>query len=234
MKPEVLITIDIDWAPDHVVEDSLALLSAYGVSSTLFMTHLTPVVEEHEHELAVHPHYQTLDLQEHLKERLNDFPRAIGARSHKFFDTYQLQPLYKKFGIKYQSNVLMHMQQNIAPYYVSPWVLELPIFFADNVHLMFLTCPLKGIGQMKLTHPGLKIFCFHPVHIFLNTITLKQYEAAKKYYQSPEQLIQYRQTSVYGIRDLFIELLEYIKEENIGSRTLSQVFNEFERSMLKS
>ena len=67
MKSEVLITIDIDWAPDLIVEDSLALLEAYGVSATLFMTHLTSVAEEYEHELAIHPHYRTFDLQGHLK-----------------------------------------------------------------------------------------------------------------------------------------------------------------------
>ena len=42
--------------------------------------------------------------------------------------------------------------------------------------------------EVYLSLPGVKIFDFHPIHVFLDTVTMEQYQLAKPYYQQPEVL----------------------------------------------
>ena len=55
MKPTIAISMDMDWAPDAVIADSLDLLAKFNLRATLFMTHRTPLVEKTAHELGIHP-----------------------------------------------------------------------------------------------------------------------------------------------------------------------------------
>ena len=57
---------------------------------------------------------------------------------------------------------------------------------------------------------GLKVFDFHPIHIFLNTENLKRYDQTRSIHQKPEELIKHR-FSGFGVRDQFIKLLELSK-----------------------
>ena len=40
----ICLTLDLDWAPDHVLEDTRALLTQAGLPATIFATHHTPGV----------------------------------------------------------------------------------------------------------------------------------------------------------------------------------------------
>lgn len=226
----VVITIDIDWAPDEVINDTLTILNSYNIPATIFATHETDIIlNKNGCEVSIHPNFTTFDFDSHVKQLLNIFPEAMGTRSHTFFDTYKLQPIYKKFCLKYQSNVIMHRQENIRPYFVSPWVVEFPIFFADNVQLMFSQYHTNDV-QRFFEIPGMKVFCFHPIHIFLNTAKLEDYELAKIYYHDPKKLAQFRQTKLLGTRDIFISLLQYINDSSMRPSCLSDVYFNFVRS----
>lgn len=54
---------------------------------------------------------------------------------------------------------------------------------------------------------GVKVFDFHPIHIFLNTESLDRYERTRPYHQNPSELIKHRYKG-YGTRNRLIELLE--------------------------
>lgn len=220
---EIVISIDPDWAPRTVVEDTLELLNRYEVRATFFMTnHLD--LDLSSHEIAIHPHFETFDYESHLRARLNEFPEAIGTRSHALFDTYRLQPIYERLGIRYQSNVVVHRQPHLRPYRISRSVVELPIFWMDNIHMM-----MEGesasfdIRDLKLEEPGLKVFCFHPIHVFLNTGSMSTYNSAKEFYSDPTMLLKYRNSSNGGVRSLFSDLLDYLSANDLGTRPLSEI-----------
>lgn len=215
--------MDLDWAADEVITDSLDLLAEHGVEATLFMTHSAPVGNSN-HELAIHPHFSSLDLDSHIRERMSCFPEAKGTRSHLLFDSYKLQPIYSNYGLRYQSNVLKYKQHNIAPYRISPTIIEFPIFFMDNIYIIMEGHnPSFTIEELSLHKPGLKVFDFHPIHIFLNSENLERYEAAKVNYHDPRMLLKQRNTTSSGIRSLFIELLKYLKTNNIKPALLTNL-----------
>ncbi len=203
---EVLISLDIDWAPDELIADSLDLLSAHGVRATLFMTHPTKV-DVSGHELALHPHFTDADLHAPIARLLEVFPNAQGTRSHSLFFTYRLIDIYEDLRIRYQSNVLAYKHREMQPFQLSRRVAELPIYFMDNIHVALEPRTRFRHTDLGLEGSGLKIFDFHPIHIFLNTDTLDLYAAAKTHYHDPRQLTGLKNRKRPGIRDLFIALL---------------------------
>ena len=228
MNNIIAISMDIDWAPDEVIEDSLELLALYDVRATLFMTHRTNV-DVSQHEVGIHPNFTSLDLEKHIQERLNNFPNSKGTRSHSFFFTERLRELYDRYGILYQSNVMMYRQHYVKPYRMARTTLEIPLFWMDYFYIeMENNAPSFQLQELQINEPGLKVFDFHPVHVFLNTEHLGRYEAAKEYYHEPEKLIEFRNTQTLGVRDLLVELLDRIKGNNIRAKTLKQIAEESE------
>jgi len=89
---EFVITFDIDWAPDFVIEEVASLLQQKGVRATWFVTHACAAVEllrerSDLFELGIHPNF--LEGSSHgktpmevLSHLLTVVPEAIGIRSH--------------------------------------------------------------------------------------------------------------------------------------------------------
>ena len=59
-------------------------------------------------------------------------------------------------------------------------ILQIPIFFMDDTHIGWSINVNFKLEQFNLKNNGLKVFVFHPIHIFLNTNDLKIYQRAKK------------------------------------------------------
>jgi len=58
-----VITIDIDWVPDKVLEYTLELLSKAGVPCTIFATHATGLLnglDRNQFEIGIHPNFNPL------------------------------------------------------------------------------------------------------------------------------------------------------------------------------
>ena len=204
---EALVTMDMDWAPDEVIEDSVSLLNEHGVSATLFLTNPTRV-DLTGHEIAVHPNFDGADLTAPIAKLLDSFPGAVGTRSHSLFFSYRLIEVYEKLGIRYQSNVIAYKQHHLNAFQISRRVAEFPIYFMDNIHLLMEPKSASfDAGSLALDLPGLKIFDFHPIHVFLNTENLERYNGAKPFYQQPKELVARRNRQGKGTRDLFVDLL---------------------------
>jgi len=91
---KLVLSLDMDWAPVEVVEYTLSMLEEYDITATLFMTNKLSI-DFNQHELAIHPNFTSLDLERHIAERMNDFPEAIGTRSHSLFFTERLREVYR-------------------------------------------------------------------------------------------------------------------------------------------
>jgi len=233
MKPadqsEVLISLDMDWAPDALIEDSLQLLNERGIRATLFLTGPT-AVDLTGHEIALHPNYIGPDLESPIAKLLDLFPDAAGARSHALFFSYRLTEVYERLGIRYQSNVLAYKQNDLRAFQISRKVAEVPIYFMDNILLVMEPGQTHfKLHDLGLNEPGLKVFDFHPIHIYLNTDCIERYTKAKPFYHAPSDLAPLRNRQKPGIRDLFINLLDSLAERQGGSKRigdwLKQDFN---------
>lgn len=223
------ITMDMDWAPDEVVDYAISTVADYDIKMTLFMTNKISV-DVSDHEICIHPHFTSLNFAKHFLESLRDFPGAKGMRSHSLFFSERFRPLYAKYGLEYASNVMMYRQKSIKPYYISPATLEIPLFWMDSFYIeMQNGRPSFSVDELDLRSAGLKVFDFHPVHIFLNTCTLDVYHDAKRYYKQPKKLIEYRNSTEYGTEDFLRSLLEFIKSNDVQCKTLLEISNDFKK-----
>ena len=90
-----------------------------------------------------------------------------------------------------------------------PWKLwnglcKVPIFWEDDLELMYgLNNNITSLINLK----GLKVFNFHPIHIFLNSENIERYERAKSYNQKPIELGKLKNID-FGIRNCLLKLLE--------------------------
>jgi peptidoglycan/xylan/chitin deacetylase (PgdA/CDA1 family) len=196
-----VITIDIDWVPDKVLEYTLELLSKAGVPCTIFATHATGLLnglDRNQFEIGIHPNFNPLlngtkknngnpeDVVRRLKEA---FPQARGIRSHSSLVSNVLVELFSEMGFDYESNVCLPYSRRLEALPLWNDMLRIPFNWEDYLHFSYG----KDFSEAGLDfNNGLNIMTFHPIHIFLNTETLERYLGAKRFYQDPEHLAGYR------------------------------------------
>ncbi len=81
-RDKFFITLDIDWANDEVIRDTINLLNEYEVAATIYLTHFSPAVEEiiknPKFCIGLHPNFNSLLPTPFVKElRLNSKPLEI-------------------------------------------------------------------------------------------------------------------------------------------------------------
>ena len=55
----LIVTVDLDWAPEPAIEETLDFIQERGITPTVFITHRSPRVEESMNKLEVglHPYF---------------------------------------------------------------------------------------------------------------------------------------------------------------------------------
>ena len=203
-----VLSLDLDWAPPEVLADCLGLLDQAGIRATIFLTDAPEHPAVDGHDIGLHPNakpqsslLQTFDL---LAAR---YPGARGVRSHGLETSGLFQAHCADKGIHYTSNYLHFLQPDIRPLIMPFGLWELPIFFSDATALRFQeTHGLWPTAAAMLQGDGLKVFCFHPVHVFINSFGFAHYAQAKADYHDPARLRRHRRSGP-GVRQLFQELV---------------------------
>jgi len=224
----VCLTLDLDWAPDHVLQDTRLLLQEAGLPVTIFATHQSPgvaaLLELPGCETGVHPNFLGgVDEDAALSNLLRAFPGAVGVRNHSLFFHSRLLPLFSRKGIRYFSNDLMFLHPRLAPFYDWSGLLRLPIYWEDDVHCLYFDGRFDR-EALRLDRPGLKVLNFHPVHLYLNTRELTEYEASKPRLADPETARSQRREGP-GIRSLFLDLAGHLR--TVATQTLGRIAEEF-------
>jgi hypothetical protein len=216
------INIDIDWAPDSVIGYTLDILDEFKARATLFCTHKTEA-DMRGHELCAHPYFRDgWSDQEVLNTICGLYPAARGVRSHGSLFSYYLAGLYKEKGLLFDSSYY-YPSGPCKPYKMFHGIMEIPYFFIDD--LFFKEDGLKE-PDLGVSADNLKVFVFHPVHIYLNTESPERYENAKPYYKVPEKLAEHRNTGI-GAESLFRKLLGHAAENKISLLSMSEVYERF-------
>ena len=84
-------------------------------------------------------------------------------------------------------------------------LIRVPYFWEDDTHILY-----KDINSVDyyLNTPGLKVFDFHPIHIYLNTEDLNRYEKIKSDVKNKSLLDKHINDTSFGSLDFFKEILK--------------------------
>lgn len=228
-----LFTSDIDWAPEEVIADTIQLFNEYNVKCTFFCTHYSSVIDsikkDKNFELGIHPNFLPLmnhkqgTIQEAIEKVLEIVPEAKGVRSHSLVQSTPLYQIFKDYGLEYEANTNLPYKNEIEPYKLWNGLLKVMHNFEDDIHFMY-GYPFSDT-KINNYQNKLNIFCIHPIHVFLNTDVENTYNNAKAHYQDANELIKYRNTKAFGVRDLLLDLLKNHHSFFKSSQTVHEYLN---------
>jgi hypothetical protein len=215
-----ILSIDVDWASDEVLADTLDLVECAGVKACFFITHDTPLlarIRENENlELGLHPNFDPLlrgesgttvpDIIGRLAELV---PEARVLRSHAMTTSGRWLDVYKGAGITHLSNYLMFGVANIHPFRQLNGLVETPVFFADDglLYQKGNAMPTFEIDkEVAKKWTGVQVYNFHPIHVFLNTNHLDLYAKARPFFGDVDVLRSLRSDG-NGSRDWLRNLI---------------------------
>ena len=220
------LTFDIDWAHDAILADTIDIVEEYGVAATWFVTHDTFLLERLRgnvnFELGIHPNFNPLlsgntssgrDALDVVNILMSIVPEAKSVRSHSTTNSSALRDTFVSKGLTHDCNMFIPTQSNISlkPYRLWSNLVCVPYSWEDDVHILYesIDVPQKSPCDIAIDASGLglKVFAFHPIHVFLNTEKLDRYERTRPLHQNPQELIKHRYTG-YGTRNRLIEFLE--------------------------
>ena len=220
------MTFDIDWAPDFVLEYVIDKLKDSNIKSTWFITHDSQIVKklisEPNIECGIHPNFsngttQGKNDEDVLKKLKKIVPNAVSIRTHGLLQSSSILLKFNKYGIKNDVSLFLQEQPNIVPHYSKFFQLNrIPFFWEDDVEMYGKIEPKKFLKLLKIK--GIKIFNFHPMHIFLNSNNISNYQKNKNYINKMDaiKILKNKNIGIETIFDLFIENLSNMKTETIS------------------
>ena len=222
VKPENLesysstfLTIDIDWADDEVINDTINIIERSEVEATWFVTHPTKIIdrlrENPKFELGIHPNFNSLldsdarnggDIRIVIEKLLEIVPEAKSLRSHSLFTSTKLLQLMPEYGLTHESNLYMPISScdGLKPFRIWNDVVRIPHSFEDDLFLLNSKRPdlaehesiSNHIKRYFTNNNGIRVLDFHPIHIFLNTENLDRYEGTREIHRNPGELVKHR------------------------------------------
>ena len=218
----IFLTFDIDWACDEVLFDTIEMIENAKVSATWFVTHKTPLLERlranTSFEIGIHPNFNPLldgnhcngrCAEEVIDQMLEIAPEARSVRCHSLVQSSKLVQLFIDKNITHDCNHFIPEQSNMT---LLPWmfcnrIIKIPYFWEDDV--VFSNAFNTPLSEL-LRRGGLKVFDFHPIHVFLNTENFDRYERTRDFHHNPSELIKHRFEGI-GTRNHLLELLDLAK-----------------------
>ena len=225
----ILLTFDIDWAEDFVLEYLLKILNQYSINTTFFVTHSSELIDnmqlDSKIDCGIHPNFNPLlngdfkygkNSMEVLSYYKKIVPSAKSIRSHSVCECGNFINLYQSLGLHYDSNIYIPHYSNIK---ACTWkvhnknIIKVPITFADD-ELLVTSSISSDLVKQLLNKKGLKVLDFHPIHIFLNSENLERYNNARPYLNNYDELQKHINKSTYGVKDLLIDIIEEVLSDD--------------------
>ena len=193
---DIVISLDVDWAPDFVLDAVSQILIKDRIKATWFVTHYSKGVQrlfDHQDlfEIGVHPNFmagssQGSNFKEVLDYVMNIAPKAKSIRTHGMVYSAVLSKMFAvEYGLKNDSSVFLGEMPHIIPqevFYADKDILRVPYFWADDGEMSIKKIPSFKWNNKRFSFPGLKILDFHPIHIYLNSNSMLNYNNLKESY----------------------------------------------------
>ena len=221
-----IITLDCDWAPDFILENVAKILQKYNVKSTWFITNDSPIIEQIKKsnlfELGIHPNFNINSTQgKNPDDVLNNLtsliPNATSIRTHSLFQSSNILEKFQNYGLKNDSSIFLPNTPEIIPHYLKYFnLMRFPYYWEDD-HQMLINSSNWSINDFDFTFNGLKIFNFHPIHIYLNSMDYRKYESLKNKYNlqsiTEENIKDFIEYDSIGSGTFFSDLIKSISSE---------------------
>ena len=136
-------------------------------------------------------------------------------RSHSMTQGTSLLQAFVNAGLTHDANHFIPGSSGVEP---KPWrlwngMIRVPYCWEDDVFCLYRE---RGIAEPDVAETvrraGLRVFDFHPIHIFLNTESMNRHEQTRDLHQHPEALIEHRYSG-YGTRSMLLDLLALMNRE---------------------
>ena len=216
---QIYITIDVDWASDEVLDDTLNLFIKNKTKATILLTHKTKLIkkitENPLFDIGIHPNFNYLlngdnrygeNYEEVIDYYLSIVPNSKIVRSHSVTQNTYILDYLKKKGLKFDLNTEIPYSSkiNLKPYRDWTGLIKAPYFWQENISFKY-KWELNHKNFIK--NKSLKIFNFHPIHIYLNSECMERYENSKLFHKNISKLKSLININNYGIRNFLIDLL---------------------------
>lgn len=221
------ITLDIDWAPDFVIDFVAERLVEHQVRATWFVTHPSPAIERLKDqpdlfELGLHPNFLPGSSQGATPEHIIRYcrsivPEAVSVRTHALVQsTPLLDTLLDKTSVVIDASLFLPHALHLHP--VEYWwrqrrLIRVPYFWEDDFE-MERPEPCWQPAKLLNQGPGLKIFDFHPIHIYLNSADMEPYRNLKaqvpRLHAVDHGLVERFVQEGPGTQTCFLDLVHYL------------------------
>lgn len=204
------ITFDTDWANDDKIDICLDFLKEHNARGTFFITNNCEKsikrMRDEGHELAIHPNLRdnlkgsSVHFAKVIDDLLAFVPDAKGVRFHSLAYGNDVLEYCASAGLLYDSSI--YCPHIIPPYKDYCNIKRIHFHWADS-HALLESKDLYSESKKELSENCVLIF--HPVHIYINTRTISDYELYK-IRKDPPYVAAESQTK-YGVRDFFLNTL---------------------------
>jgi hypothetical protein len=221
-KGKRILSFDVDWALDEVIEDVISLIEEVNIKCTFFITHTTDLLSRMRNnpniELGIHPNFNPLldselgakTAVQTIESLMNLVPEATVLRSHSMTHSGRWLTLYKEFGITHLSQYYMNGIDTIQPFRHVNGIIETPVYFADDGYI-YINDHKKwdnhSMDRVLSKNEYIKVYNFHPIHVALNTNSFSFYNKTRESHRNWEELIKIR-SNEFGVKDILINLIK--------------------------
>lgn len=226
----LIVTVDLDWAPEPAIERTLDFLQSRGVIPTIFATHRSPRVESSlgEIEVGLHPFFDPNSSHgasiEEVVDTVMAIPHNIPAfRCHRYASCNGSKEKMKEAGMWVSSNICTD-RELLPPFYDRIGLIEVPIFLEDGGYL-FNRYALDA--KIPMEEEGLFVVTIHPMHFAINTPyfaymrEIKDRLSRKQWHQLTAQDLKEMEYKGRGIRDFLIDLIDRAGQTESMMRSLA-------------
>ncbi|MCL1864062.1 MAG: hypothetical protein FWF78_10905 [Defluviitaleaceae bacterium] len=221
---KIFLTFDVDWAIDSVMTFTYDILGKQKVKATFFTTHdslfFDTLRNDKNIEIGLHPNFNPLldgstsgkGFGQIIDDLLKIAPSAVSYRSHCLVQGSTISKYVSKH-LKYDANCFIPHTANMTlrPFTNHCGMLVVPYFFEDNA--AFSGEGFKPVSEYMTDKDSLKIFSFHPIHVFLNTENIQRYEHAKPHYKDLASLQAHVNKIGYGTMNFLEDIIEFGKNK---------------------
>lgn len=192
MKRRAYLTMDTDWASDDILSFTLDYFEAECLPVTIFLTHDTKLLARMRANprirLGIHPNFYPLlnakpdrgDYRETIDALIKLVPEARMGRSHGLVDATCILNEFAARGLIGDSNLFIPFSSGLTlrPFRHFSGLTRVPYFYEDDAYC-YETKKISPEDHLRLDADGLKVFNFHPIHLFLNTESMTRYEDSR-------------------------------------------------------
>lgn len=237
MNKSVYVTMDMDWANDGVLADTIALVEKLDLPVCFFVTNDTPLLAKlRSHPLftlGIHPNFlpqmngQTAkNYRETLEEMTALVPETKVIRCHALVDATPILVAVREMGFEADMNLFIPFSSGIELKSFTHFsgLRRLPFFFEDDAWAQEENHPSVEEHMLREAD-SLKIFNFHPIHLYLNMETMERYNRAKPYYHEFDRLAPFvNHGPETGARDFLLRMKQIADEHGIRFGKVSELW----------